>query len=469
MKATTRPKRSDRNGGAACSPGGGERVTISPGEFHRLRKQVESFLEQRFRRLSSECREEVVNDAFLALHRARRRSSNFNGEPAQALAYLKRAARSLAIDRTRRAKNPARSAEPRDPCGRLLSELRAAAPSPQDQVEAELSERQVAELAEALPAQEAGVVKRSVLWGWTPELVMADLGLTRRRYELLRARALLKVARRLEEEGGELWARGKARLIAALVEGTATAVQARQARALAKQSAEFRLALAKYEETLHSVAAAIPADVALGAHHRTGLMERAIAAVDRAWDAVGGVVGGGGGETAQQTLSQQLGSGATRGAGAAGGGVLAKLGGSGIGAKIAAACLAGGAAAGSCIAAGVVPGVDLPGLHGSSTQARPSAGPAPDDTGALQSLPSGAQPADSAPPPSSTDPGPGDPATEPGAGQTTTTTTTTQPPPPPVQTEFGAEPSAASSPTSPAGSGGSGGGGGSAVQREFGP
>ena len=145
MKATTRIEpTSDRNGGAASSPGGAatgaaptgtERVTISLGEFHRLRMQLESFLAERFRRLSSECREEVVNDAFLALHRARSRSSNFNGEPAQAVAYLKRAARSLAIDRTRRARNPARSAEPHDPSGRLLSELRAAGPSPEDQVE----------------------------------------------------------------------------------------------------------------------------------------------------------------------------------------------------------------------------------------------------------------------------------------------------------------------------------------------
>jgi DNA-directed RNA polymerase specialized sigma24 family protein len=462
---------SARGGAVPMASRASRRETISLEEFRRLRPQLEAFVGEHFPGLSRECREEVVSDAFLALHKARRGSNGFVGEEAQTIAYLRRAATSLGIDRRRRANDPARSAEAQDPCGRLLSELRAAGPSPQEEVEAALSDREVGELVGALTDQEAGVVKRTVLWGWVPREVMADLGVTRKRYELVRARALMKVARRLEEAGGELWERGKARLIAALVAGTASAAQVKQARALAKQSADFRLALAKYEATLHSVTVAIPTEVALRDAHRAGVMERAIAVVERARDTATGALGGGSGDV--PVVASQAGSGAARGAGVAGGGgILAKLGASGVGAKIIAACLAGGAAAGTCIAAGVVPGVHLSGLHGSPTPAHRGGGPGPDDEGSARGLPAAGRPANPGATPVPTNPNGGGSADGPGGAQTTpattTTTTTPAPSPPPVATEFGVEPGAAPSSTSSSSGGSGGAAGASAASREFG-
>jgi DNA-directed RNA polymerase specialized sigma24 family protein len=453
----TRP--GSRNGAAEA-----ERETISAEEFRRLRPQVEAFLETSFGRLAPECREEILNDAFLALHKARGRSPGSAAAAASAGAYLRQAAASLAIDRARRAGHPLFGAEPHDPNSRLLAELRAAGPSPEEQAEAALSDRQLRELAGALTPEEAGVVKRSVLWGWRPDDVMADLGLTRKRYERLRARALMKVARGLEEAGGELWARGKSRLIAALIAGTADVRQVKQARALAKQSAEFRLALAKYEATVHSVATAIPTEVAVRTEHRLGLADRAIALVDRARDAVGGVLGRGG-DGAESAVAQQLGSGGARGAGAAGGGVLAKLGSSGIGAKAVVACLAGGAAATTCAMTGVLPGVRLGSgsPHSSpfhrAAQAEPPRAELAPPTSSVNDEPS--------PPPPDSNPAPTPPpAPAPTPTPTTTTPTTTTPiapSTPPSEEEFGV----ASEATNTSSSGG-GEGGGSPVRQEFG-
>lgn len=309
-------------------------------------------------------------------------------------------------------------------------------------------------------------MKRSVLWGWVPREVMTELGVSRKRYELVRARALVKVARRLEETGSELWERGKARLIAALVAGTASAAQVKRARALAEQSPDFRFALARYEATLHSVTVAIPAEAALRDAHRAALTEWAIAVVDRGREAAAGVLSGRGPNPVDGAVSSQVSSAAARGAGAAGGGgVLAKLGGSGFGAKIIAACLTGAAAAGGCIAAGVVPDAGLPHPGGSATKHQDVARTLHRESASVTSPRPG---------PAEASPDPTPPAPPPLPAQTTTpepppTTTTTSAAPSPVGTEFGVEPSASSSPTSSSAPASGGGGGGSTTAREFGP
>jgi RNA polymerase sigma factor (sigma-70 family) len=426
-------------------------------EYRRCQPALELYLANQFPWLDRDTREDICQEAWSRLVELRRNGSPRSGSP---LPFLKKAARGKVCDMLR---SPSSGVRPSDPLGAMFAELRAEEAGPAEAAEGALSDAELRGVLEKLSAEEQAVVKLGIVWGWSRGDVQGQLRITRRRYERLRGRALRKVAEALQRSSSVAWAEARGRLISRIVAGSATAAQLIEARKLAARDPGLRSVLASYEQTVHSLGLAIPAEVALRTRGGSLLHQGAYLA-ERARDATLAAVGrGGGSEPVEATVAQATQGGSARGAGAAGAGVLAKIAGAGAVPKVVATCLAGGATTAACVAAGVVPEVRLPGTGGGEKPAVEKEADQPNDIGPSQPadiLPP--QVGNEGPPPDSGESVPPPPPPEPEPAP---------PPAPPVEQEFGVAPtpSSGTSTTRDGSSGGGSSGGDSAAAEEFAP
>lgn len=431
-------------------------------EYATYQPLMERRLRWSYRRLDAETRREICQDVWEELEKYRAKV----GVPAieSVQGWLMHKLQQRATDRVRDRKHLIRGAAPADPLDELFAEIRDDhAADPERAAEVAFSAEQIDDILERLDAEEAGVLRLSVLEDRPVEEICERLGMNRKRYELVRPRALASVAAFLAERAGPEWHTSTKRLCERLASGDDAAAELVKTRQLAAHDPALRTALKQYADAVHGVATAVPADVSLRADGGGGLADRLAGLADRARDGVSSVFHRGGDTSVEHTTSELAASGAGRGAGAAGAGMLAKIAGPSLGAKIAVACLGGGAAA-TCVAAGIVPGVglggggDAPGAS-QAVEERPDKvqpPPAPDQ------LPS--QVGNEAPPPSDEAPAP-EPAPVPEPAPA--------PAEPPQEEEFGIA-GAAPTPAPSSGefgvpSGGAAGGGGSAGGEFGGP
>lgn len=323
------------------------------------------------------------------------------------------------------------------------------------------------DLLSSLPPRRRAVMLLRYGWGLEPKQVCELVkGLSPRAYrkEITRGIDDLTECMRKLERGD--WCSDREAVLKVYASGLADAEQRRQAQAHLSHCRECSEFVGRLTGHLHDLGAglAVPAAVD-GIDGHFGVLDRLADLGDRARDSAAGLLHRGGGEGAQEAVSRVVGAGGTRGAGAAGAGILAKLAGLGTAGKVAVACLTGSAAATACISAGVVPGVGVPDLGRDSQQVAPVAPVAaetppdkPPTEAAADAETAPAEPAGTNP----TEPPQPDPPQEPEPVEPVAPTA------PPVAQEFGV--AAAAAPASGSSSGStSSSGGGSPVQQEFGP
>ncbi len=340
------------------------------------------------------------------------------------------------------------------------------------------------DLLASLPPRRRAVMLLRYGWGLDPKQVcnlVANLSPRAYRKEISRGVDELTEKMRAVERGE--WCLDREPVLKAYVAGLANGDEERQAKAHLAHCRSCSDFVARLSGHLHEFGGAAGAAAALDAlHGHLALSDRAVAVLDRARETASGLMSrrdpGELGDLAGGVAS----SGAARGGGAAGAGLLAQLTGAGVAGKAALACLGGGLAATACVAAGVSPfGLNsVLTSHTSPPKVAEHQAPERAHTAkplTVETLPSqvGSEAPVGAPQPSSPqadvevtsadDPKPAD-NTQPQSPVADSA--------PAVQQEFGV--AAAAAPAQPAPSptpsgSGSGGGGGSpsAVQQEFGP
>jgi RNA polymerase sigma factor (sigma-70 family) len=218
------------------------------------------------------------------------------------------------------------------------------------------------ELLVTLPPRRRAVMMLRYGWGLEPSQVCGLVkGLSPRAYrkEITRGVDELTARLRLVEDGK--WCADREPVLKVYAAGLADEEQCRQAKhhlANCRDCSEFVNRLAGH---LHDLGSGAALPLALGTAH-SGLHGRLEEVVDRMRGASG---------AHSDAVDAGIGvaqTGAARGGGAAGAGVLTKLASFGAGGKLAAACLAGGAAAATCVAVGVGP-IGLPDLGIGSAKA----------------------------------------------------------------------------------------------------
>jgi RNA polymerase sigma factor (sigma-70 family) len=349
------------------------------------------------------------------------------------------------------------------------------------------------DLLTSLPKRRRAVMLLRYGWGLEPAQVCRLVkGLSRRAYRKEITRGIDELTEKLKlVERGD-WCADREPLLKAFVAGTASEEERRQARHHLSRCHDCSHLVARLTGHLHSLGGAAAMPGALDALGHAGLHDRVAALAERARAALPGPLGGDDSADVATVIS----AGGARGGGAAGLGIAAKLAGAGLPAKVVAACLAGGAAATTCIATGVLPSVGVPGLadrppkHGAAdAQKRPAK---PHDGGVRAGTlgpgfvraASTVAPVENSPPTTrrtplkSATPATATTSTPPTTTTTTTTTTPTTPlapSTPPAQQQFGvasATPgSDATTPSSGTSSSGSADAtsGGSPADQEFGP
>ena len=350
---------------------------------------------------------------------------------------------------------------------------------PPDERAAKLEDSRITrDLLASLPPRRRAVMLLRYGWGLEPRQVCRLIkGLSPRAYrkEITRGVDELTEKLRLLERGE--WCADREPVLKAYAAGIADEEQRRQAQRHLSHCRHCTDFVGRLSGRLHDLGGSVTVPGAMDAvgDNRLSLPERVGDLAHRVRDSASDLLGRGGDGSVQEVATQASGvPGGARGAGAAGGGVLAKLSGLGAAGKIAAACLGGGAAATACVAAGVIPS-HVPGSE-AGAQRRAAARPAveqpepvpretpvelpttgPEHDPATPSAPSGDDLAgDVAPAPAPA------PAPEPAPSRARVPV---EPSAPPEQQEFGV--ASAASPSDSAGSASSGGG--SSVQREFGP
>jgi RNA polymerase sigma factor (sigma-70 family) len=354
---------------------------------------------------------------------------------------------------------------------------------PPDETAAKREESRVArDVLSSLPPRRRAVMLLRYGWGLEPQQVCGLVkGLSPRAYRKEITRGVDELAAKLRLVQRGEWCSDREPLLKAYAAGVADIEQRRQAQQHLSHCRHCTDFVGKLSGNLHDIgsAVAIPTATEAIGDGRLSVLDRTVELAHRAKESTLGMFGRTGGDAAQETSNQAISlSGSVRGAGAAGGGVLAKIAGAGTAGKLAAMCVSGGVAATACLATGVVP-TRLPGLGGDAS--KPATPPAHARVNGHEAHAPSAQlgaPYDTA----SIDPAP-----EPDPPPATTTTTAVAPPPPtttttvytttpdpiapsapPSDQEFdvasAAATSSGSSPSSDAG-----GSGGSAVKQEFGP
>ena len=159
-------------------------------------------------------------------------------------------------------------------------------------------------------------------------------------------------------ESGE-WCVEREPLIRDLVAGTADDSSRRQAIEHLQHCRACSELAARLSQQLHEVGSVIALSTVAGCIGGTGLP-----LLERIGELIGGIrpAATNAADRAESALTTLAASGGAKGSGAAGAGIAAKLAGAGGAAKAALACIGASAAATACVAAGVVPGVSLPGL-----------------------------------------------------------------------------------------------------------
>ena len=216
------------------------------------------------------------------------------------------------------------------------------------------------EILATLPERRRAVLMFRYAWGLKPEEVCGLVdGLSHRAYRKEITRGVNELVEKLKLVEQGRWCANREPLIKAYASGLADDDQRRQAEqhlAHCRHCAQFA---GQLEGRLHEIGSAVALSGAgvtlLDRQLRRSRNEFRPHSRGRA------TLISGARESTEQAVAQVATSGGARGAGAAGAGVLAKVGLLGGAPKIAAACLGTGVAATACVAAGVVPGIDLPG------------------------------------------------------------------------------------------------------------
>jgi RNA polymerase sigma factor (sigma-70 family) len=213
------------------------------------------------------------------------------------------------------------------------------------------------DLLASLPKRRRAVMLLRYGWGLEPAQVCKLVkGLSPRAYRKEITRGIDELTEKLKlVERGD-WCADREPLLKAYAAGTASEEERRQARHHLSRCRECSHLVGRLSGHLHSLGGAAATPGALDAVGHGGLHDRLAALADRARAALPGPLGGGDSADAGAALA----SGGLRGGGAAGLGIVAKFAGAGVPAKIVAACIAGGAAATTCIATGVLPTLGIP-------------------------------------------------------------------------------------------------------------
>jgi RNA polymerase sigma factor (sigma-70 family) len=390
--------------------------------------------------------EDLAQEALLEIHRRR-----VAGEAIRDLsAFAKRVAWRDARDLVQN-----RCVSPSDPQGRVLNSVEDRAADPEARLITRAELARAIEAAERLTPEQQLVYRSRFVEQLKPRESCRKLGLSRQTYYFRLRSAVSAVQEALE---ADRFASIERDLIGAYLAGTSSAAERRRARRLLAAD-PHAAALARQLRDLHNGAAAVLPLPAVDRIPDPSILDRVAAAIAGARDRVVGPVSDHGSE---QIATQLSASGAARAGGAGAGGVMAQLGLAGSAGKIVASCLATGAAATACVAAGVLPAPALPGRAEAERKA-----PSAREAGA-NILPAPAPPSPPSQVGTETPLEPPQEETQPAE----------EPPPEPVEPvaptapvgeqEFGVA-SAATSTSSGSGSGSSsGGGGGSPAAREFG-
>jgi RNA polymerase sigma factor (sigma-70 family) len=342
-----------------------------------------------------------------------------------------------------------------------IGELADRSSPPDERATRQEESRLARDLLVTLPPRRRAVMLFRYGWGLEPsEVCRLVEGLSPRAYRREITRGVDELTDKLKlVERGE-WCADREPILKAYVAGLADVEQQRQAKhhlSHCRHCADF---VSKLSGHLHDLGGSLVLTGAADAIQdgRLGLVSQASELLDRVRESTGSILGrstDGSAEAAGGLAS----SGAARGSGAAGAGALAKLAGASAAAKLTAACLGAGAAATACIAAGVVPGVDL-GSDGDASGGRTA-------EAAVADVPEPAPepPPVGGPPPSGADGQSSDAGVGGSSSPPSEPTSPVAPTAPPVQQEFGVA-AAASSGDGSSGSGGGGrsldsGGGGS--------
>jgi RNA polymerase sigma factor (sigma-70 family) len=393
--------------------------------------------------------EDLAQEALFEIHRRR-----VAGEPIRDLsAFAKRVAWRDARDLVQN-----RCVSPSDPQGRLLNSVEDRAADPEARLIARAELARAIEAAERLTPEQQLVYRSRFVEQLKPRESCRNLGLTRQTYYFRLRSAVSAVHEALE---AERFASIERELIGAYLAGTSSAAERRRARRLLAADPHAAALARQLRDLHHGAAAALPLP-AVDRIPDAPIVERLAGAIAGARDRLVASVSDHGSE---QIATQLSASGAARAGGAGAGGIMAQLGLAGGAGKIVASCLATGAAATACVAAGVLPAPTLRGLADAERKVA---------TGHEASAEIG-----SAPPPPATSPVPsgtgedppveppqegGPPAEEPEPEQVEPVAPTA----PASEQEFGVASAATSISSGSGGGSPGGGGGGSPAQREFG-
>ncbi len=212
----------------------------------------------------------------------------------------------------------------------------------------------VRDLLTSMPPRRRAVMLLRYGWGLEPGEVCALVGeISPRSYRKEITRGIEELTRKLGMvERGE-WCRERRALLEAFAAGVAEPDERMQAEYHVAHCRECREFVGELNGRLHSIIAPIALVAATGGLQGGGLGERLALLLDRLHGWFVDLFGGGG-----AVVEPPPGVAATaRGAGAAGGGIIAKVAGAGIAGKAALACF-GAAAVTGCLLGGVVPGID---------------------------------------------------------------------------------------------------------------
>ncbi len=355
------------------------------------------------------------------------------------------------------------------------------AAAPEDQVVSAERSQLTRDLLASLPPRRRAVMLLRYGWGLDPKQIcrlVANLSPRAYRKEISRGVDELTEKMRAVEAGE--WCGDREPVLKAYVAGLASDDEERQAKAHLAHCRSCSGFVARLSGHLHELGGAITASAVLGAlRGGSGAGDRAVAALERVRDGAAGLLSRRDPTELGDVAGAVATSGAARGGGTAGAGLLAQLAGAGAAGKAAIVCLGGGMAATACVAVGVAPftldrAPESPRSTASASKREAAKNPQAAGTLTVETLPSQighevtppepAQQAQVEAAPAESKPRPEEEAT-PLAEST-----------PPVQQEFGVAAAAASSapaaPTpgaSPSSGTNSAGGNASAAEQEFGP
>ncbi len=215
------------------------------------------------------------------------------------------------------------------------------------------------DLLASLPARRRAVMLLRYGWGLSPKEVCALVsGLSPRAYRKEVTRGVEQLIDRLKQvESGE-WCESREPLLRDYVAGTASPEVGRQATQHLHHCRACSDLVARLSGHLHDLGSSVALAGAAGSigPPKLPVADRILSFFDRGKQAASSVA-----ERTESTATSVASSGGARGTGAAGAGVVAKIAGLGAAGKAAVLCIGAGAAATACVAAGVVPGLGLPG------------------------------------------------------------------------------------------------------------